>query len=116
MVVPVIVELAETHWHKVLQESLNALKVILKEIDPVAFDRALSTGNKDMVKNNSLNVMHNLPNRNTVESKWEQLLNRAKQIDPTFEDPIIPYVDRHVVGLNNMNGVKLQSSNLIPPT
>ena len=41
MLVPVIVELAENHWHKVLQESLIALKTILKEIDPIAFDEAL---------------------------------------------------------------------------
>ena len=50
MVVPVIVELAETHWHKILQESLNALKVILREIDPVAFDKALQTGPKGVAK------------------------------------------------------------------
>jgi len=41
MVVPTIVEMAETHWHKILQESLSALKTILKEIDPVAFEKAL---------------------------------------------------------------------------
>jgi serine/threonine-protein phosphatase 2A regulatory subunit B' len=34
MLVPVIVDLAENHWHKILQESLIALKTILKEIDP----------------------------------------------------------------------------------
>ena len=33
--------MADTHWHKVLQESLNALKAILKEIDSQAFDKAL---------------------------------------------------------------------------
>jgi len=41
MLVPVIVDLAENHWHKILQESLIALKTILKEIDPYAFDEAL---------------------------------------------------------------------------
>ena len=41
MLVPVIVDLAENHWHKILQESLIALKTILKEIDPLAFDEAL---------------------------------------------------------------------------
>jgi len=41
MLVPVIVDLAENHWHKILQESLVALKTILKEIDPYAFDEAL---------------------------------------------------------------------------
>jgi len=41
MLVPVIVHLAENHWHKILQESLIALKTILKEIDPYAFEDAL---------------------------------------------------------------------------
>jgi len=46
MLVPVIVDLAENHWHKILQESLIALKTILKEIDPLAFDEALKMNNK----------------------------------------------------------------------
>jgi len=41
MLVPVIASLAEHHWHKILQESLIALKTILKEIDPYAFEEAL---------------------------------------------------------------------------
>ncbi|CAG9325208.1 unnamed protein product [Blepharisma stoltei] len=116
MVVPVIVELAETHWHKILQESLNALKVILKEIDPVAFDRALQTGSRDLARANSLGTMHNLPARATTEAKWDALAAKAKAIDPRFKAPCVPYVDSHVVGLNNMNGIMLTSQNLIPPT
>ena len=54
MLVPVIVKLADTHWHtyiniyiyiyiySILQESLIALKTILKEIDPYAFEEALN--------------------------------------------------------------------------
>jgi serine/threonine-protein phosphatase 2A regulatory subunit B' len=42
MLVPIICHLAENHWHKILQESLIALKTILKEIDPLAFDEALN--------------------------------------------------------------------------
>jgi len=41
MLVPVIAKIADTHWHKVLQESLNALKTILKEIDYSAFEKAI---------------------------------------------------------------------------
>ena len=41
MLVPIIVDLAENHWHKILKESLTALKTILKEIDPLAFEEAL---------------------------------------------------------------------------
>ncbi len=42
LLVPVIASIADTHWHKVLQESLNALKTILKEIDYQAFEKALA--------------------------------------------------------------------------
>lgn len=41
MLVPVIVQLAENHWHQILRESLIALKTILKEIDPYQFDEAM---------------------------------------------------------------------------
>jgi serine/threonine-protein phosphatase 2A regulatory subunit B' len=45
LLVPVIVHLAEKHWHKVLQESLNALKTILNEIDYQAFEKAVQNKN-----------------------------------------------------------------------
>jgi len=41
MLVPIINEMADNHWHKVLQESLTALKTILKEIDPLMFEKSL---------------------------------------------------------------------------
>ena len=41
MLVPVIVQLADNHWHKILQESLIALKTILKDIDQATFEKAL---------------------------------------------------------------------------
>lgn len=43
LLVPVIAVIADTHWHKILQESLNALKTILKEIDYQVFERALAS-------------------------------------------------------------------------
>ena len=41
ILVPIIVELAESHWHVILQESLVALKTILKDVDLEAFENAL---------------------------------------------------------------------------
>ena len=41
MLVPVIVDLAENHWHKILQESLIALKTILKEIELVLLNNVI---------------------------------------------------------------------------
>ena len=113
MIVPVVTELAENHWHKVLQESLTALKSILKEIDPLIYDRALQTSSG--TKHNSLKSMHNIPERAEIEAKWEALTAKAKSLDPSFEPPALPYVDSHVVGLNNLNDETLTSRNLIPP-
>jgi serine/threonine-protein phosphatase 2A regulatory subunit B' len=39
IMVPVINELADKHWHKLLQDSLGALKNILKDIDNQLFDK-----------------------------------------------------------------------------
>ena len=47
MLVPIIVDLSEHHWHKILQESLIALKTILKEIDPISFDESLKMSDAD---------------------------------------------------------------------
>jgi serine/threonine-protein phosphatase 2A regulatory subunit B' len=41
--------MAETHWHKVLQESLNALKAILKEIDPQTFEKAMDKKDQNKI-------------------------------------------------------------------
>ena len=41
MLVPVVANLAENHWHQMLKESLNALKEILQKIDPQAYSNAL---------------------------------------------------------------------------
>lgn len=46
MLVPVIVDLADNHWHKILQESLIALKTIMKEIDSFAFEESLKMDDK----------------------------------------------------------------------
>ena len=52
MLVPIIVELAENHWHKILQESLIALKTILKEIDhAIEFNIPFKDIRKNMLRN-----------------------------------------------------------------
>jgi len=98
--VPVICAIAETHWHKVLQESLNALKTILKEIDYNAFDKALS--NKEA---KSLLLIQDAKTqkkeRTKVEEKWKSLTKQAAVKNPNFKEPIVPYVESHLVGLHN---------------
>eukprot|EP01017_Pseudomicrothorax_dubius_P006366 TRINITY_DN1179_c0_g1_i3.p1 TRINITY_DN1179_c0_g1~~TRINITY_DN1179_c0_g1_i3.p1 ORF type:complete len:281 (-),score=97.40 TRINITY_DN1179_c0_g1_i3:151-993(-) len=100
MLVPVISHIADTHWHKVLQESLNALKTILKEIDFNAYEKALA--NKDA---KSLYLIQDPKNvkrdRTKIEEKWKNLTAQALQRNPNLKEPTIPYVDSHIVGENN---------------
>ena len=70
MLVPVIVQLAENHWHKILQESLIALKTILKEIDPTEFDAALKmtpTQKKQYL------VKQPIEDRKLYDTQWTRL-------------------------------------------
>jgi len=67
MLVPVIVDLAENHWHKILQESLIALKTILKEIDPLAFDEALKMNSK---QKQQYQIKQDEDERVAMDKKW----------------------------------------------
>lgn len=70
MLVPIIVNLAENHWHKILQESLIALKTILKEIDPLAFDEALKLSSKEK---KLYNVKQDDEDRKQLDKKWAKI-------------------------------------------
>lgn len=76
MLVPVIVDLADNHWHKILQESLIALKTILKEIDPFAFEEALRM-NANQKKQYA--VKQDEDDRKNFDKKWERLNSKLKQ-------------------------------------
>jgi len=100
MLVPVICAIADTHWHKVLQESLKALKTILKEIDYNAFEKSLV--NKDA---KSLYFIQDpkvlKKERSKIDDKWKVLTKQAIIKNPNFKEPIVPYVETHIVGQHN---------------
>jgi len=75
MLVPVIVDLAENHWHKILQESLIALKTILKEIDPYAFEEALKMA---PAARKTYAVAQDEKDRKNFDSKWDKLNGKLK--------------------------------------
>jgi len=100
MLVPVICAIADTHWHKVLQESLNALKTILKEIDYNAFEKALN--NKDAKSLYLIQDPKTLKKeRSKVEDKWKILTKQASLKNPNFKEPVVPYIENHIVGHHN---------------
>jgi hypothetical protein len=69
---------------RILQESLIALKTILKEIDPFAFEEALRM-NANQKK--QFAVKQDDDDRKNFDKKWERLNNKLKQSDGQYAEP-----------------------------
>lgn len=92
MLVPVISKLAENHWHKMLQESLTALKEILHKIDSNAYESALE--NSEVKKNDKTIRIYQPPEeRLKLDNKWKTFSNNAKNKNPKYVEPVIPFKD-----------------------
>lgn len=70
--------MADTHWHKVLQESLIALKTILREIDPVMFEKV----SQNKAGNDKTKMKDN---RIKQEGRWDKLYGSAMKKDKTLQ-------------------------------
>ena len=89
MLVPVIVDLAENHWHKILQESLIALKTILKEIDPFAFEEAMKM---NPVQRRVFRVKQEANERMRFDERWGEFNDQLQARDSTYKAPACPFV------------------------
>jgi serine/threonine-protein phosphatase 2A regulatory subunit B' len=94
MLVPVIVNLADNHWHKILQESLVALKTILKEIDPYAFEEALKVPASAKKK---FTIKQDDEDRKKMDDKWVKLNTGIKNGNPSFVEPKIPFQSENLI-------------------
>ena len=101
LLVPIISQMADKHWHKVLQESLNALKTILREIDYSAFEKALANKDNKMLMLVNQDQKEYKKERQKQEQKWDSLLKIAMQKNPNLKDINIPYNENHIVGEHN---------------
>jgi serine/threonine-protein phosphatase 2A regulatory subunit B' len=102
--------MSETHWHKVLQESLNALKTILKEIDPQGFEKALEKREQNKIYMSLQDPKLIKKERAKMDDKWKTLLRMAQQKNPNLKEPVLPYADTHVVG--DFNGINNGNVNI----
>lgn len=94
MLVPIIVDLAENHWHKILQESLIALKTILKEIDPLAFDEALKMSPQDK---KHYAVKQDEEDRKVLDKKWDKINQKLVSKDSGFTEPKMPFKSSNLI-------------------
>lgn len=94
MLVPTIVDLSEHHWHKILQESLVALKTILKEIDSFAFEDALKF---DKNKQKKYGLKQPDDERASMDKKWDKLDRNLKSSNSEYTPPVVPFSTNKVI-------------------
>ena len=104
MLVPVIVDLAENHWHKILQESLIALKTILKEIDPYAFEEALKMAPS---AKKLYAVTQDEKDRKSYDTKWDSLNTKLKASNANYSTPEVPFMPDNVIKSYNQLYAKI---------
>lgn len=61
-----------------------ALKTILKEIDPHAFDQAV---NMDQAKKKELRIEQDPEERKKMDEKWARIYEEVKKKHPEFQEP-----------------------------
>lgn len=94
MLVPTIVNLADNHWHKILQESLVALKTILKEIDSFAFEDALKL---DASSQKKFGINQSVEERSSLDKKWDKLDRSIKSKHSNYKAPDVPFCSAKLI-------------------
>lgn len=71
-----------------MQESLVALKTILKEIDSFTFQESLELKGDEKKK---FAIKQYEADRKEMDSKWEKIDRSIKDADPNYVKPIVPF-------------------------
>lgn len=71
-----------------------ALKTILKEIDPYAFEEAMKM-NKEVKK--SFEMKQNEDDRKRFDEQWEKLNKQLKNKDANYSEPDLPFVKERLI-------------------
>ena len=100
ILVPIISHLSKSHWHKLIQDSLNALRNIIRDIDVQLYEKfADDNTSKYLYLIKTPKALKE--QRDLVERKWDFLIQKAKANNPNFKVPVVPYKDTHIVGKHN---------------
>jgi len=75
-----------------------ALKTILKEIDPHAFEQSL---NLEPAKKKELRIEQDPEERKKMDEKWVKVYEEVKKKHPEFQEPDTPFTIKHIVGVYN---------------
>lgn len=102
ILVPIISYLAQNHWHKLILESLTALRNIIRDSDPGLFEKYANDKTSPflyLVKNpQQINE-----SRKEIESRWAVIESNVRDSNKDYVAINLPYTDDHIVG--EFNGV-----------
>jgi ADP-ribose pyrophosphatase YjhB (NUDIX family) len=73
---------------------LIALKTILKEIDPFAFEEALRMNSQ---QKKAFAVKQDEDDRKTFDRKWEKLNQKLKQTEAGYNEPDYPFKQSQLI-------------------
>lgn len=102
ILVPIINDLSQNHWHKLILDSLTALKNIIRDADPALFEKYAGDRASPflyLVRS----AQQNQEERAETEQKWAALEKAVAERTPGFAPIPLPYRDNHIVG--EFNGI-----------
>jgi serine/threonine-protein phosphatase 2A regulatory subunit B' len=84
-----------------LQDSLSALRNILRDIDPQAFEKVSNNSKESRYMYLVSEINQIKKDRAGVEARWSKLLDEVKSMKSGFVAPVVPYQESHIVGKFN---------------
>uniref|UniRef100_A0A7S3JCZ8 Uncharacterized protein n=1 Tax=Euplotes harpa TaxID=151035 RepID=A0A7S3JCZ8_9SPIT len=91
--VPLIVDLAVTHWFVVFRTKFVALATMIRDLDPEKFEAAQDPTNPSLVSSAAREQK-----RRRLDVQWETLDAKLKSADPSYERPAVPYRSDALLG------------------
>ena len=85
---PVIAELADKYWNKIIRKCFLELKKILEEIDSTAYMKALSM---NAIEIKQYAVKQDEYDRKNYDEKWDCLNQKLRQQDSGYKEPELPF-------------------------
>lgn len=97
--VPIINNLDSNCWHQRFNNNITALKEVFQELDHNAHDEALEIAKKNSFK--EFRISMPAKERNELNQKWKNFIEIAKNKNPNFEEPTLPFSENYCISNYN---------------
>lgn len=91
--VPLVVDLAVTHWFLVIRTNFAGLATLIRDLDPDKFEAAQDLTNPSLISSAAREQK-----RRRLDTQWETLDAKLESADPSYERPAVPYRSDALLG------------------